>query len=146
MEEAKKFSAHSATYTSQPLQTNIGGTVENRAPSHTVRMFPSDKLSHTAVSSAGAVASTPTAHVSAASSVALPHQSTSNEVRPPLASSGMPSGHFGRNSSSLTLPKEQAQFRVDGGSNGSSYPMQVQGNVPQICSTSYNEWWWCFSN
>ena len=54
MEEAKKFSASSTpstTHTSQPLQTNIGGPVDNRVPSHVVRIFPSDKSSHPAIPS-----------------------------------------------------------------------------------------------
>ncbi|TKY57350.1 PHD finger protein [Spatholobus suberectus] len=52
-----------------------------------------------------------------------------NEVRPPVVSGVMPSSHLGRNSSSLVLPKvEHPQFKVDAGSNGSSYMMQVQAN------------------
>ncbi|XP_047171299.1 uncharacterized protein LOC124839512 isoform X2 [Vigna umbellata] len=128
MEEAKKFSAPSTTHTSQPLQSNIGGPVDNRVPSH-VRMFPSDKPSQPAIPSMGTVVSIPP-HVSAGSSAVLQYQSTGNEVRPPMVSGVMPSGHLGRNSSSLVLPKaEHPQFKVDGGSNGSSsYLLQVQAN------------------
>ncbi|KAI4307943.1 hypothetical protein L6164_031067 [Bauhinia variegata] len=125
MEEAKKYSAHSATYSSQPLQTSTSGTVENRMPSHAVRMFPSDKSSHAAISSASTLASTPVSQVSSA----LHYPSSSNEIRAPIVTSGMPSNHLGRNSSSLTLPKtEQPQFKADGGSNGSPYMLQVQAN------------------
>lgn len=129
MEEAKKFSAPSTTHTSQPLQSNIGGPVDNRVPSH-VRMFASDKPSQPAIPSTGTVVSIPP-HVSAGSSAVLQYQSTGNEVRPPVVSGVMPSGHLGRNSSSLVLPKaEHPQFKVDGGSNGSSsYMLQVQGIV-----------------
>ncbi|XP_027940344.1 uncharacterized protein LOC114194370 [Vigna unguiculata] len=128
MEEAKKFSAPSTTHTSQPLQSNIGGPVDNRVPSHVVRIFPSDKPSQPAIPSMGAVVSIPP-HVSAGSSAVLQYQSTGNEVRPPVVSGVMPSGHLGRNSSSLVLPKvEHPQFKVDGGSNGSSYMLQVQAN------------------
>ncbi|RDY00713.1 PHD finger protein [Mucuna pruriens] len=137
MEEAKKFSAPapstlstpSTTHTSQPLQTNIGGSVDNRVPSHVVRIFPSDKSNHPAISSMGTVVSIPPAHVSAGSSASLQYQLTGNEVRPPVVSGVMPSSHLGRNSSSLALPKvEHPQFKVDGGSNGSSYMLQVQAN------------------
>ena len=132
MEEAKKFSASSTpstTHTSQPLQTNIGGPVDNRVPSHVVRIFPSDKSSHPAIPSMGTVVPIP-AHVSAGSSAALQYQVTGNEVRPPVVSGVMPGSHLGRNASSLALPKvEHPQFKVDGGSNGSPYMLQVQGIV-----------------
>jgi len=129
MEEAKKFSAPSTTHTSQPLQPNISGPVDNRVPSHVVRIFPSDKSSQQAIPSMGPVVSIPP-HVSAGSSAVLQYQSTGNEIRPPVVSGVMPSGHLGRNSSSLVLPKvEHPQFKVDGGSNGSSYMLQVQGIV-----------------
>ncbi|XP_020223635.1 uncharacterized protein LOC109805822 [Cajanus cajan] len=131
MEEAKKFAASSTpstTHTSQPLQANIGGPVDNRVPSPVVRMFPSDKSSHPAISSMGTVVSIP-AHVSAGSSAALQYQSTGNEVRPPVVSGMIPISHLGRNPSSAVLPKvEHSQFRVDAGSNGASYIMQVQAN------------------
>ncbi|KAF7815895.1 PHD finger protein [Senna tora] len=130
IEESKKFSARSATYTSQPLQTSISGTVESRGQPHAVRMFPADKSSHAVISSAGTPASMPVTHVSAGSSAALQHQSTSNEVRPSIVSSGVPSSHLGRNSSSSALPKaEPPHFKVDGGSNASSYVLQVQANT-----------------
>ncbi|XP_061345442.1 uncharacterized protein LOC133291238 isoform X2 [Gastrolobium bilobum] len=123
MEESKKFS------TSQPLQTSIGGTVDNRVPSHAVRMIAPDKSIHTAISSTSTIVSIP-AHVSAGSSAALQYQSISNEVRPPVVSGLMPSSHLGRNSSPLALPKvEHPQFKVDGGSNGSSYVLQIQANL-----------------
>lgn len=143
MEESKKFSAHSATHTSQPLQTSIGGAAENRVLSHPVRVFPADKSGHAVVSSAGTLASMPVTHVAAGSSGALQYQSISNEVKPSVVSGGMPTGHLGRNSSSLTLPKaELPQFRVDGGPNASSHVHQVQGNVlkPTFgeCSNIFN--------
>ncbi|KAG4382152.1 hypothetical protein GLYMA_14G018000v4 [Glycine max] len=130
MEEAKKISAPSTpstTHTSQPLQTNIVGPVDNRVPSH-VRIFPSDKSSHPSIPSMGAIVSIP-AHVSVGSSAALQYQVISNEVRPPVVSGVMPGSHLGRNASSLALPKvEHPQFKVDGGSNGSPYMLQVQAN------------------
>ncbi|XP_027330199.1 uncharacterized protein LOC113846306 [Abrus precatorius] len=129
MEEAKKFSASSTPSATQPLQTSIGGTVDNRGASQGVRMFPPDKSSHPIMSSTGTVVSVPV-HVSAGSSATLQFQPTGHEVRPPVGVSGvMPSSHLGRNASSLALPKvEHPQFKVDGGSNGSSYVLQVQAN------------------
>ncbi|KAL2316702.1 hypothetical protein Fmac_030578 [Flemingia macrophylla] len=131
MEEAKKYAASSTpstTHTPQPLQTTIGGPVDNRVPSPVVRVFPSDKSSHPAISSMGTVLSIP-AHVSAGSSATLQYQSTGNEVRSPLVSGVVPISHLGRNPSSVVLPKvEHPQFRVDAGSNGASYMMQVQAN------------------
>ncbi|KAI9115708.1 hypothetical protein K1719_013377 [Acacia pycnantha] len=127
MEESKKLPEHSAPSTSQPLQTSMGGgMVENRTPSHTVRMYPLDKSSHTGLSS-GTTASHVT-HVSAGSSAALQYQSTTGEVKPPIVSGGMPSSHLGRTSSSVALPKvEQPQFRVDVGSSG-PYLLHAQAN------------------
>ncbi|XP_028768875.1 uncharacterized protein LOC114726435 isoform X2 [Neltuma alba] len=129
MEESKKFHEHSAPSTSQPLQTSMGsGMVENRMPSHTVRMFPSDKSSHTGVSSSGTITSPHVTHVPAGSSSGLHYQSTTTEVKSPIVSGGMPSSHLGRNSSSSALPKvEQPQFKVDGGSSG-PYLMHAQAN------------------
>ncbi|KAE9606373.1 hypothetical protein Lal_00013614 [Lupinus albus] len=123
LDESKKFSAPSTTYTTQPMQTSIGGTVDNRVPPPPVRIFASDKSSHTAISSTGTVVSVP-AHVSAAPSAALQYQSTNNEVRPPMISGTMPSSHLGRNPSPLAMPK------VDGGSNAPSYVHQVPANSP----------------
>ncbi|KAK7276893.1 hypothetical protein RIF29_18040 [Crotalaria pallida] len=130
LEESKKFSAPSTTYTSQPLQTGISGSVDNRVQSAPVRIFASDKSSHTAISSTGNAVSVP-AHVSAGSSPALQYQPTSNEVRPPMVSGIMPGSHLGRNSSSFAMPKvERPPFKVDGGLNGPSYVPQVQANQP----------------
>lgn len=149
MEESKKFSAPSTTYTSQPLQTSVGGTVDSHVTTNAVRIFAPDKSSHTAISSTGTVVPIPP-HVSAGSSAALPYQSTSNEGRPPVVSGAMHSSHLGRNSSSLVLPKvEHSQFKVNGGgSNGPPYVLQVQGNFLQISSLvpSSKEWWSYVSN
>lgn len=142
MEEAKKFSAPSTTYASQPLQTSIGGTVDNRVPTHTVRMIASDKSSHAAIPSTGTVMSIPP-QVSVGSSAALQYQSTSNEVRPPVVPGVISSTHLGRNPSSVALPKvEHSQFKVGGGSNGPPYVLQVQGNFLQISSPvpTFKEW------
>jgi hypothetical protein len=128
MEESKKFSAPSTTYTSQPLQTNTSGMVDNRVPTNAVRMFASDKSNHTAISSTVPMVCIPT-HISAGSSAALQYQSTSNEVRPPIVSGVMPNNHMGRNPSSVALPRvENPQFKVTGGLSGAPYVLQVQGN------------------
>lgn len=47
-----------------------------------------------------------------------------------MVSSSVPGSHLGRDSSSPALPR--VQLRTDGGSNGSSYAFQVQGN---LCSS-----------
>ncbi|RVW79862.1 PHD finger protein [Vitis vinifera] len=51
MEESKEFVAHSATYSSQRLQSTFGSPTESRGPQHTARMFPSDKPGHPPISS-----------------------------------------------------------------------------------------------
>jgi hypothetical protein len=128
MEESKKFSAPSTTYTSQPLQTNTSGMVDNRVPNNAVRMFASDKSNHTAISSTASMVSIPP-HLTVGSSAALQYQSTSNEVRPPIVSGVMPNNHMGRNPSSVALPRvENPQFKVTGGLSGAPYVLQVQGN------------------
>ncbi|KAK2422027.1 RING/FYVE/PHD zinc finger superfamily protein [Trifolium repens] len=128
MEESKKFSAPSTTYTSQPLQTNTSGMVDNRVPNNAVRMFASDKSNHTAISSTASMVSIPP-HLTVGSSAALQYQSTSNEVRPPIVSGVMPNNHIGRNPSSVALPRvENPQFKVTGGLSGAPYVLQVQAN------------------
>ncbi|PNY09655.1 PHD finger protein, partial [Trifolium pratense] len=128
MEESKKFSAPSTTYTSQPLQTNTSGMVDNRVPTNAVRMFVPDKSNHTTISSTVSMVSIPP-HLSAGSSAALQYQSTSNEVRPPMVSGAIPNNHMGRNPSSVALPRvENPQFKVTGGMSGAPYVLQVQAN------------------
>lgn len=138
MEESKKFSAPSTTYTSQPLQTNASGMVDNRVPTNAVRMFAPDKPNHTAIASAVSMVSIPP-HISAGSSAAMQYPTASNEVRPPMVSGVMPSSHVGRNASSVALPRvENPQFKVTGGLSGAPYVLQVQGNFHQsfspVCS------------
>ncbi|XP_004491434.1 uncharacterized protein [Cicer arietinum] len=128
MEESKKFSAPSTTYTSQPLQTNASGMVDNRVPTNAVRMFAPDKPNHTAIASAVSMVSIPP-HISAGSSAAMQYPTASNEVRPPMVSGVMPSSHVGRNASSVALPRvENPQFKVTGGLSGAPYVLQVQAN------------------
>ncbi|MED6208281.1 hypothetical protein PIB30_043561 [Stylosanthes scabra] len=128
MEEAKKFAAPSTTYTSQPVQPSTSVTADNRVPPHGVRVFAPDKSSHIAIPSSATTVSIP-AHVSAGSSAVPQYQSTSNEVRPPMVSGAMASTHLGRNSSPTVVPKlEHPQVKADGGSNGSSYMLNVPAN------------------
>ncbi|XP_019461617.1 PREDICTED: uncharacterized protein LOC109360880 isoform X2 [Lupinus angustifolius] len=131
LDESKKFSAPSTTYTSQPMQTSISGTADNRVPPPPVRIFASDKSSHTAISSTGTAVSIP-AHVSAGPSAALQYQSSNNEVRPPMVSGIMPSSHLGRNPPSLAMPK------VDGGSNAPSYVQQLPANQPLVNAPTWS--------
>ncbi|CBI26704.3 unnamed protein product, partial [Vitis vinifera] len=106
MEESKEFVAHSATYSSQRLQSTFGSPTESRGPQHTARMFPSDKPGHPPISSGGFQPASPLGNVSAATTTPLPYQDSS---------------------SSLSLPRvERTHFRLDGRPNGSPYPSQVQ--------------------
>ncbi|XVE50744.1 hypothetical protein DITRI_Ditri01bG0187800 [Diplodiscus trichospermus] len=124
MEESKKFTAP-PTYASQSLQTNAGGSADNRGASNAVRMLPSDRSIHATASSGGFPVSSPPAHVTAAGSTPLQHQPTSN-VKAPTTSAGLPSGHLGRDSSSFAYPRvERPQIKMDGGSNVASYVSQV---------------------
>lgn len=128
MEESKEFVTHSATYSSQRLQSTFGSATENRGPQHTMRMFPSDKPSHAPISSGGFQPASPLGNVSTATPTPLPHQLPPNEARAPMVSSGLATSNLGRDSSSLSLPGvERTHFRMDGRPNGSSYPPQVQG-------------------
>ncbi|RVW29962.1 hypothetical protein CK203_101373 [Vitis vinifera] len=89
MEESKEFVAHSATYSSQRLQSTFGSPTESRGPQHTARMFPSDKPGHPPISSGGFQPASPLGNVSAATSTPLPYQLPHNEVRSSIASSGL---------------------------------------------------------
>ena len=128
MEEIKKFTAP-ATYTSQSLQTNVGGSAEHRGASHGVRILPSDRPIHATVSSGGFPVSSPPAHVTAACSTPLQHQLPTSDVKAPTMSTGLPSGHLGRDSSSFAYPRvERPQIKLDGVPNVASYVSQVPGN------------------
>ncbi|KAE8667043.1 RING/FYVE/PHD zinc finger superfamily protein, putative isoform 2 [Hibiscus syriacus] len=101
MEEPKKFTTP-ATYTSQSVQTNVGGYSENRGSSNAVRILPSDRLIHGAVSSGGTPVSS---HVTAAGSTLLQHQLPTGDVKMATMSTGLPSGHLG-DSSSFAYPRQ----------------------------------------
>lgn len=127
MEKSEEFALHSATYSSQRLQTNVGSAAESRGTSHAVRMFSSEKQSQAPNSSGGFQPASTLGHVSATNSTPLPYQLPTSEVRP-VISSGLPSSHIGRDSSSLALPRaDRPHFRLDVKSNGASYTSQVQG-------------------
>ncbi|XP_022716838.1 uncharacterized protein LOC111275642 isoform X2 [Durio zibethinus] len=122
MEEPKKFAAP-ASYTSQSLQTNVGGSAENRGASHAARPI------HATVSSGGFPVLSPPTHVIAAGSTPLQHQLPTSDVKTPTMSTGLPSGHLGRDSSSFAYPRvERPQIKFDGGSNVASYVSQVPAN------------------
>ncbi|KAK3199839.1 hypothetical protein Dsin_023254 [Dipteronia sinensis] len=130
MEDSKKFTTQPATYAPHALQTNFGAAADNRGTSHSVRIFPPDKMSPSpTVSAGGFPASSPPVHVSAATSTSLPYQLHTNEARVPTVSTGFPGSHLGRDSASLALPRvDRAQIKVDGGINASSYVSQAQVN------------------
>ncbi|XP_008227014.1 PREDICTED: uncharacterized protein LOC103326553 [Prunus mume] len=128
MEESKKYSAQPATYPSPPLKTNFNAAAETHGMSHTVRMIPTDKPSHAPISGGFPVSSS-VVHVSTVTPTSAQYQLPTNEVRASMVSSGLPSSHLGRDSSSPALPRvERAQFRSDGGPNGPSFAFQVQAN------------------
>ncbi|KAF2303820.1 hypothetical protein GH714_023612 [Hevea brasiliensis] len=68
MEESKKFTAPSGTYSSQMSQPNFGAMGDIRGPSNSIRMFSSDKPSNTSIPSGGLPTSATLGHVSAATS------------------------------------------------------------------------------
>ncbi|KAK8630213.1 hypothetical protein V6N13_079016 [Hibiscus sabdariffa] len=125
MKEPKKFTT---AYTSQSVQTNVGGSAENRGSSHAVRILPSDRPIHATVSSGGIPVSLPAAHVTAAGSTPLQSQLPTGDVKMATMSTGLPSGHLG-NSSSFAYPRvDRPQVKLDGGSNMASYVSHVPAN------------------
>lgn len=120
MDESKKYAAQTATYSPQPLKTSFSAAAESHGMPHTVRMS-TDNPNHAPIS-AGGFAASPLVHVSAATP-------TSAQYQLPVGSGSVPGSHIGRDPSSPALPRgERVQIRTDGGSNGSSYAYQVQGN------------------
>lgn len=128
MDESKKYAAQTATYPSQPIKTNFNAAGETHGMSHTVRI-PTDKSSHAPISTSS-FAGSPLVHVSTVTPTSAQYQLPTSEVRTSMVSSSVPGSHLGRDSSSPALPR--VQLRTDGGSNGSSYAFQVQGN---LCSS-----------
>lgn len=122
MEKSEEFSLHSAPYSPQRLQTNLGAAAESRGTSHAIHTFPTDKPGH---APGGFQPASPLGHVSAVKSTSKPYQLPTSEVRPTV-SSGLPSSHLGRDSSSQASARfERPHF---GRPNGSSYTPQVKGN------------------
>ncbi|OMP04334.1 hypothetical protein COLO4_09741 [Corchorus olitorius] len=120
MEDPKKLFG---TYASQSLQRSLGGPAENAGASLAVRPI------HATVSSGGFPVSSPPAHVIAAGPTPLPHQLPSSDVKMPTMSTGLPSGHLGRDSTSFAHARvERPQIKLDGGSNVASYVSQVPAN------------------
>lgn len=117
MEKSEVFPLRSNMYTPPRLQSNLSGAAESRGTSNVVRMFPSDKANHASVSSGSFQHPSNTVHASAANSRTLPYQLPTSEVRPGVSSV----------SPSIQMPRaERPQFRLDGGSNGSSYASESQ--------------------
>ncbi|KAM1041199.1 hypothetical protein ACFX13_031150 [Malus domestica] len=131
MEESKKFSAQAqpAAHPSLPLKTSLNAAAETHGMPHNVHMIPTSKPSHAPISSGGFPVSPSLFHASTATPAPTQYQFPNNDVRASMVSSGFPSSHLGRDSSSPNVPKvERAQFRSDGGPNAnvSSYAFQVQ--------------------
>ena len=119
MDESKKYAAQTATYPSPPLKTSFNGAAESHGMPHTVRMSTD---SPNAPIATGGYAASPLVHVSTVTP-------TSAQYQLPVGSGGVSGSQPGRDSSSPALPRgDRVQLRTDGGSNGSSYTYQVQGN------------------
>ncbi|KAE8696817.1 RING/FYVE/PHD zinc finger superfamily protein, putative isoform 2 [Hibiscus syriacus] len=116
MEEPMKFTTP-ATYMPLSVQTNVGGSAETRGPTHPVRVLPSDRAIHAAVSSVTAAGSTP-----------LQHQLPTGDVKTDTMSTGIPSGHLGNSSLFAYHRVERPQIKLDGGSNVASYVSYVPAN------------------
>ncbi|XP_024976071.1 uncharacterized protein LOC112514020 [Cynara cardunculus var. scolymus] len=116
MEKSEVFPLRSNIYTPPRLQSNLSGAAESRGTSN-VRMFSSDKANPASVSSGSFQHPSNTVHASAANSRTLPYQLPTSEVRPGV-SSVSPSIQM--------LRAERPQFRLDVGSNGSSYASESQ--------------------
>lgn len=142
MEESKKYAGQSSQYTSHSLQTSFSPAAESRGSPHTLRMIPSDKLSHQPTSSVAAPASSALGHVSTATPASVQYQLPTSDVRASTVSSGFTSNNLGRDLPAAALPRvERAQFKSDGGPNGSSLALQGQGDViqtPCICQMKEN--------
>ncbi|KAJ9153845.1 hypothetical protein P3X46_027242 [Hevea brasiliensis] len=129
MEESKKFTAPSGTYSSQMSQPNFGAMGDIRGPSNSIRMFSSDKPSNTSIPSGGLPTSATLGHVSAATSTPVANQLLPTEVRASTVSTGLPNSHPGRDSSALAGPRvEKSHFKSEG-PNGTSYAPHIQANA-----------------
>lgn len=126
MEESRKYSTQPSAYSStHPVQTSLNSAAESRGSSHAARMIPSDKPNHAQVSTGGLSTSLPLGHVST-TPTSVQHQLPTNEVRAPVFSSGLPSSHLGKDSTSALPRVERTQVKQDAGP--SSYASQGQGN------------------
>lgn len=106
MEESKEFAARSVSYSSP----RYNPAAENRSG----RVFPSDKTSHAVIQPASNLG-----YVSATTSTPSSFHSATNEVRPSMVPSNLPTS-----TTHLAAP-----FRLDAKSNGSAFASQVQANV-----------------
>ncbi|KAM1100827.1 hypothetical protein PS1_007228 [Malus domestica] len=133
MEESKKFSAlaQPATHPAHQFKKSFNAAAETHGMPHTVHMIPTSKPSHAPISSGGFPITPSLVHVSTATPTPTQYQFPNNDVRASMVSSGFPSIHLGRDSTTPTVLRvERAQFRSDGGpnANASSYASQVQAN------------------
>lgn len=126
MEKSEEFALHSASYSSQRLQTNAGAAAES-GTSHAVQMLTSQKPSQASTASVGFQPASQLARASASNSTTLLYQLPTSEVRPAVPSE-LTSSQVGRDSSSLAVPRaERPHFSLNMKSNG-AYSSQVQVN------------------
>lgn len=127
MDESKKLTAPSTTFTPHPLQQSVGAATERPShppigsATHTVRIIPTDKPSQAPLSSGGFQGSSRPGHVTPAINTSLQHQFHTGEVKAPVVSGGLPGGHF-------TPRFERSQTKLEGGLNGSTNAAQVTAN------------------
>lgn len=124
MEKLEDFSA-STPHTSRHAQMNSSAALDIRGKSHTARTSQLDKPSHVRMSSGSFQSASPLGHLIKANSTSSPYQLPSSEIRP-MVSSALPANHLGP----ASLPRVDGPHpRLDGRSDGSSHPSQVEGNA-----------------
>ncbi|WCJ33004.1 RING/FYVE/PHD zinc finger superfamily protein [Euphorbia peplus] len=119
MEESRKHNAASA-YTPQLSQPSYGATAEVRGPSHSIRMYQSDKLGNPSLPSGGLPSSLAPGHVSAAATPQL----LKADVRASTVPIGISNSH-----PVIASGVDKTHFKLGGGSNGTNYVPQVQANA-----------------
>ncbi|CAA2997153.1 phd finger [Olea europaea subsp. europaea] len=123
MEKLEDFSA-STPHTSRHAQMNSSAALDIRGKSHTARTSQLDKPSHVRMSSGSFQSASPLGHLIKANSTSSPYQLPSSEIRP-MVSSALPANHLGP----ASLPRVDGPHpRLDGRSDGSSHPSQVEAN------------------
>ncbi|XP_048130491.1 uncharacterized protein LOC115742836 [Rhodamnia argentea] len=138
MEESKKFTSHTASYSPHSSPTSFVATAENRGMAPLVRPFPSDKVNQSPLSSGVIPVSSATANVSSGSSA--PYQLQRSEIKTSTASSVISNSHIGRDSSPMLMPKvDQANNANHAGPHNLTKPSQATyANQPSVNAPSWS--------